>query len=223
MEGGTDVAEMVLFSVDELPADRVSEDTLAGLENRKQAIRLPTGADGGYLLHLYVDEIIPEGIRSYCIQEDALDSGFQSVSGRIAFGGAESTFSAFEPNPFVREDSDIPPGHYCATAYRTEFPDDLVEEAVKDIIGAKGARALDFPGTIIMSSVGLTLALPILVSAMFGSLALAFGSALAAVVGGVLWYRSYTRTDEFKRLTARSHEVQHEYPSIVIRLNNASA
>lgn len=46
MEGGTDIAEMVLFSVDELPPERVSEETLAELEANNQAIRMPTGADG---------------------------------------------------------------------------------------------------------------------------------------------------------------------------------
>ena len=43
LEGGTDVAEMVLFSVDEIPPERVSEEALAGLEANNQAIRMPTG------------------------------------------------------------------------------------------------------------------------------------------------------------------------------------
>ena len=33
-------------------------------------MRLPTGADGGYLLHAYVDEAMPDVIRSACLLAD---------------------------------------------------------------------------------------------------------------------------------------------------------
>lgn len=133
-------------------------------------------------------------------------------------GGAESTYAEFEPNPFIRCDTNIPPGRYKATAYRTDFPDDMIDRDLRRQLGAKGARVLDYPGTIVMSTVGLAFASWILVSAISGSGALGLACAVAAVVGGRLWYRSHTDTDEFKRLTAQNLEMQREYPSIAIRL-----
>ena len=221
LEGGTDVAEVALFSVDGLPRMGDSKAALAELEDRHRAIRLPTGGDGGYLLHLHVEEPIPAGIKEYCVDGDAMTSDFETVSGHIAFGGAESAFSDYKPNPNIRSDTRIPPGRYSATAYHTDYPDDLIEDAIESAIGANGVRKLDFAGTIIMIIVGLVLIAPTLMIVLFRSPALAFGSALASVLGGALWHRRYTRTDLYKGLTRRSEDIQQEYPSIVIRLEKA--
>jgi len=216
LEGGTDIAEMVLFSADELPSAGYSEDALCGLADRNQAIRMPTGGDGGYLLHLYVDEEIPDEIRQYFVEDDTLKSEFRTISGQVAFGGAESTFTKFQPNPNIRADTSIPPGSYDAVAYHTDFPEDLLEDAVENAIGADGMRVLDFSTNIIIGTVGLTIAAFFLGGFFARSLALV--GAAAAVIGGILWYRSYTRTGEYKRLDAKYNEVQYEFPSIVIQL-----
>jgi hypothetical protein len=223
LEGGTDVAEMVLFSVDQLPSDGVSEDTLSGLVDKNQALRMPTGGDGGYLLHLYVDEEVPDEIGQYCVEDDAIKSEFRANSGRVAFGGAESMFTKFEPNPNIRSNTAFPPGFYDAVALHTEYPDDLVEDAVKNVIGPDGMRTEDFSFKIIISTVVLTIALFFLASVITESRA--FGAALAAVtvIGGRLWYRSYTRSDNYKKIDAQRHEVEYEYPSIVIQLTKRGA
>ena len=72
-----------------------------------------------------------------------------------------------------------------------------------------------------MIIVGLVLIVPTLMIVLFRSPSLDFVSALASVIGGALWYRTYTRTDDYKALTRRSAEIQQEYPSIVIRLEKA--
>jgi hypothetical protein len=221
LEGGTDIAEMALFSVDELPSGDVSKDTLSGLVDKNQAIRMPTGGDGGYLLYLYVDEEIPVEIRNYCVEDDVLRSEFRANSGRVAFGGAESMFTKFEPNPYIRSDTRLPPGLYDAVAHHTEYPDDLIEDAVENAIGADGRRTEDFSSYIGIGTVALTVALFILGG--FITTLFAFGIAAATVIAGRYWYKSYTDSDEYKRIKEQRREVENEYPSIVIELAKRGA
>ena len=65
LPGGTDVAEVAIFSLDALP-QRLDRDTVARLEREGSLIRFNTGADGAYLLHAYVDEPVPDDLRKYC-------------------------------------------------------------------------------------------------------------------------------------------------------------
>jgi hypothetical protein len=221
LEGGTDVAEVALFSVDDLPQMSDSTAGVVELEERDKLVRLPTGSDGAYLLHVHVDEPIPADIKKYCVDSEVLTSDFETMSGNIAFGGAESAFSDYKPNPNIRSDTRVPPGRYRAIAYHTDYPDNLIEDAIESEIGTHGVKKLEFAGTIIMIIVGLVLIAPTLMIVLFRSPAVAFGSALASVLGGMLWHRTYTRADDYKALTRRSREIQKEYPSIVIRLVKA--
>ncbi len=218
LAGGTDIAEMVLFSVDDLPSGGADDDTLAAMEGRKQAIRMPTGGDGRYLLHVYVDEDIPAEIKRHCLADDALTTELLLNSGRIAFGGAESAYADYEPNPYIRTDASIPTGKYEAVAFHTEYPDDLVEEAVENAIGPDGKRVEDFTTHIIIGTVGLAFA-----SLILGGLIarpVGFGAAALAVLGGRLWYKSYTGSDKYKRIDALRLEVENEFPSIVVQLHH---
>ena len=215
MEGGTDVAEMVLFSVDDCPPDAADNETLAALETNARAIRLPTGADGGYLLHLYVNESAPESLKQHCVVDDSKKCGFQTATGRIAFGGAESTFQQFKPKANIRSDGTIEPGVYNAVAYRTEYPDELIEDAVRAKIGLAGARAVEFPGSIILVTVVATIG-ALLAEFVIGVTAI--GLAAAALVGGVVWFRSYTRSDKFKSFVAEKREVEYGYPSVLVEM-----
>jgi hypothetical protein len=223
LEGGTDVAEMVLFSVDEIPPERVSEKTLAGLEANNQAIRMPTGADGGYLLHLYVDERVSDKVMQYCIQDDALTAAFRANSGQIAFGGAESTFAEFEPNDNIRTDTLIGSGVYDAVAFRTDYPDDLIEDAVEKAIGPDGKRAESVSTYIIIGTVVLALASLILGSAITQTPAVGVVLAAIVVIAGRLRYKSHTRTDQYQEADALRRDIQLEYPSIVIQLTKRGA
>lgn len=132
LPGGTDVAEMALFDVDALPAARPDDSTVAALEASNRLVRFPTGGDGGYLLHLYVDEPIPAELQRYCLADDKLTGAFRTEQGNVAFGGIESTFVGFKPNRHIRADGAIPQGEYCYTAFHTEFPDELVVSVQSD-------------------------------------------------------------------------------------------
>ncbi|MEO1204137.1 MAG: hypothetical protein AAFX10_15645 [Pseudomonadota bacterium] len=219
LEGGTDVAEMLLFSVDDLPSGGIDDGLLEDLARKNLAIRMPTGADGGYLLHLFVDVEVPDMIERYSDTADVLRSTFVAKSGRIAFGGAESAFQEFEPNRHIRADTTIPPGRYDATAYHTDYPDELIEEAVVAVIGRDGMRAIEFPAWIIGPTAILTIVFTVLGLNTNG---LFLAAAAATVLGGYVWLKTFTGSRRYKELNANKLDVERRYPSIVIRLINAT-
>lgn len=67
----------------------------------------------------------------YCVADDKLTGAFYASKGRSAFGGMESVYAEFKPNPNIRADGLIEPGRYTYTAYNTEFPYELVMQAIR--------------------------------------------------------------------------------------------
>jgi hypothetical protein len=132
LSAGTDVAEMALFDVDALPRLLPRDvEEFGQLTAQEQLIRISTGGDGGYLLHLFVNETIPAATLRYSLADDKLTGHFYTSEGRIAFGGMESVFAEFKLNPNIRSDGVVAPGRYAYCAYRTDFPDELIMEAVR--------------------------------------------------------------------------------------------
>lgn len=216
LEGGTDIAEMLLFGTDDLPTGKTGSAELSRLIDSNRAIRMPTGGDGGYLLHLYIDdEEIPDDTKQFCIADDSIESEFDAGSGRIAFGGVESAYADFVPNANIRSDAEIPPGRYRAVAFRTEYPDALIETAIEDAVGPDGERALAVPSKIVLGTIAATV-LFVVVGVNVNTLGLV--GAVISLVAGVTWYRSYTGTAAYRALEEKQRLAQVDYPSIVIRL-----
>lgn len=216
LEGGTDVAEVALFCVDGIPETLSDEESVTEMQNRRTLIRLPTGADGGYLLHLYVAEAIQDETRKYCVEEDKLTGEFITKGGNVGFGGLESTYSKFEPNKNIREDGKIEQGSYLYSAFHTDFPDEFIEEAIHNEIGPEGVRKLDVSGKIVLAGVVAFLAL--LFFAFKSSYAFFLG-AFAVVPLTMFAFKKYTGTESFKRIEKLKHEVEKHFPSIVIQLD----
>jgi hypothetical protein len=213
MPGGTDVAEMAFFAVDAMPVDE--PPTLEGIEALVVAghlIRMPTGGDGGYLLHAYVGEEIPNDLMRYCLKDDPLWGNFRSGGGVVAFGGLESAFKSFKPNGFIRADGELPSAHYEYVAYHTEYPDNLMTEE------ANRAKAALTPNERRLLSV------PTLAT-LLGLLAIVAAAAsqrftFAVCIGVVLYFavRALTKSARFKDLRSRRSEWERRFPSIVIQL-----
>ena len=149
LPGGTDVAEMALFATDLLPLRLPDAEGLRRLEREQALIRFPTGADGGYLLHIYVDEPLPPALWARCDHSDRIEAPFRTPTGRIAFGGVESAFQAFRSNPNIRADATLPAGSYEASAYRAEVPDDEIEAEIREQAGSAAVRLSAIRGPII--------------------------------------------------------------------------
>jgi hypothetical protein len=212
LPAGTDVAEMALFDADALPKSLPPNgEGLDELVSRNSLIRLPTDGDGGYLLHLYVDESPPEQVMRYCLTEDKLAGQFAATGGHIAFGGVESTFQDFKPNRFIRSDAVIPAGSYAFTAYRTDIPDEVVTQATQ-VASTSKERCLDrAPLMVTLSTLGLAFA-----SAVFNS----FLAAGLVLVLGYFCFKVVKRLPGQGALAARREEAQLDFPSIVIELRS---
>ncbi len=219
LAGGTDVAELAFFSCDALP-EKVDDTSLQRLEAVDGAIRLRTGTDGPYLLHLYVDEVPPPDIEAWLASGDKLEDEFDSGSGRVAFGGAESACSDFEPNPAIRTDAEIPPGRYRAVAFHTDYPDERLDEHVEARIGKAGADKLRRPGNIFVGAALLIVSMIIL---GFADTPWYFAGAAAVTVAAWAWIRSIRGTAEYQELERAKRDVEQRFPSIVITLERIDA
>ncbi len=210
LPAGTDIAEMALFDVDALPSKHAANEAqIEELASRSQLIRFPTFADGGYLLHIFLNEEIPPAIRRYCLDEDKLEGHFSSMSGHIAFGGVESAFREFKPNPNIRADGTIDPGTYAYTAYRTEFPEEVVTRA-SQIERTTSETWLDRgPLIAVLFTIGSAVSLSVLQHFFLAGATLIAGYFIANWLG---------RHPEYLALQARRSEAQLDFPSIVVLL-----
>jgi hypothetical protein len=215
LPAGTDVAEMALFDVDALPLTLPRDvEGFDPLISQGQLVRLPTGADGGYLLQLFADEAIPVELRRYCLADDTLTGVFATSNGRIGFGGLESAYAQFTPNTNIRSDGVISAGRYTYTAYHTDFPDELVMAAVR-VEGTSGERLLGrAPMIAALASAAVSFAL------LFARQHVLAGAVLVAgIVTGVL----LRRLPGYRDIVARREEAQLAFPSIVVELRSSPA
>ena len=219
LAGGTDIGEMAFFSRDALPS-KADESSLQSLVSANGAIRLRAGADGPFLLHVYVDEPPPPELNAWLDTSDKLEGEFETKSGQVAFGGIESACSDFEPNPAIRNDAEVPPGHYRAVAFHTDYPDERLDEQVEARIGKAGADKLRRPGNIFIAAALLVVSMIIM-----GVADTPWYFAGAAVVAALAWFsiRTISRTAEFKELERAKLDVEQRFPSIVITLTSLDA
>ncbi|RTL32717.1 MAG: hypothetical protein EKK49_10575 [Rhodocyclaceae bacterium] len=212
LPAGTDVAEMALFDVDALPRLLPRDvEGFAQLTVEERLVRFPTGADGGYLLHLFVNEAIPKDTERYCISADKLTGHFHTTEGRIAFGGMESAYAEFRPNANIRSDGLIAPGRYAYTAYRTEFPDESVAQALR-VARTASERWLD--RAPLLATLVLLAATVILITSQ------QFVPAGLVLLGGLVAIKWLRRLPGYRDLVARRELAQLAFPSIVIALRS---
>lgn len=215
LPGGTDVAEVALFSLARLPKKRVDQNDFDRMEKEGAAVRFPTGADGGYLLHIYLDEPIPPTIRQYCVEEETISGTLSTATGEIGFGGIESAFSDFKPNNNIRSDAVIPPGEYRLIAYQTNFPDELYEEAARKALTPQEQRLLNSPRIIIPAFLVLMFAGGVMTRSWMTPIAL-FALMVATL-------RFLFRTKAYKRVDEANTSAQMCFPSIAVEMRSSNS
>lgn len=216
LAGGTDVAEMALFSIDALPNDRPpDEQSLKCMEEQGVLIRFSTGADGDYLLHAYLNEDIPAEVRRHCVVGNAKAGRLRLASGRIGFGGSESLVSTFAPNQAIRADSTVPPGDYEVTAFHTEYPDELIETAVEARLGVGGNKLLNLPGKVIGIAALLTV-IAFSMKAVFVAMVI-----VAATFVGLRYL--FFKNPKIQALEREKRSIESSYPSIVVEMRSTPA
>jgi hypothetical protein len=134
-----------------------------------------TGADGAYLFHFYVDQEVPERIRRHSHDPKEVRR-FLVPSGRIWACGAE--YAARNPEaghedtpsgglgkfPHMGGRFELPAGEYALTTWRTDWPDEALEQERKRL-GQTPGKSHDRLGVI--SGI-------LFVATLFGTLFIAF-------------------------------------------------
>jgi len=212
LPGGTDVAEVALFSLDALRDEAPDAEELVRLEGLAAIVRFPTGSDGGYLLHAYVDDIIPESVARYCDKSDRKTASISLPSGRVGFGGVESAFASYKPNSNIRSDASFPAGDYDVEAFHADFPYESIEREILERIGKRGMRLLSLPAYLI------PMAILLVIAALVLKMWLTALTVVGVTVFGLKAF--YFRSATIKRMREQKREVELQYPSIVVELRS---
>lgn len=149
IEGGTNVATMALFDTSRLPA-QLDKNQTRQMESEQTLIAMNMHADGGYAIHLFIDEDIPADVLEYCnftnknADFQPIQTEFNTTSGHIAFGGIESAVQGFH-NPRIRNDIQIPPGRYQVNIYEAIAVDEAEkkEKEARESIGEKNLKRIE--------------------------------------------------------------------------------
>jgi hypothetical protein len=214
LTGRSDVGEMALFDVDALPARRPDRAAIDALVAQGALLRVPRGADRACVLHVYLDEPVPDELMRYCSASDDRHGRLKLEHGRLGLGGVESAFAGFESNEAIRSDGVLTPGEYDATVCRAAVPDALVTNAMRAALSPQAKKHLAVPVQI------MVVALAVMAATIFVKAWLAATVVALAAVGGLWMFYQHPAT---KQLRAQARAIELRYPSIVVTLRSASA
>lgn len=225
IESGTDAASLAIFDPGSLPDDfeiRIQDDppgTFEVLQQQGKALLLETGADGGYLLHAYVDEPIPPSLQQYAKEPIVVDPFFVTT-GRVYFTGAEYSFrtddSFLRKYPHMGGSFEIDPGAYSMTLYRTEYPEELMEDHLRKRVSRRAFQLHQNMGCY----VGLAVVAFLALAGSFAVLAWQTWVAYVLPPFALILCLPFivARTKSYRDTDRIWNEIQREYPSILATL-----
>lgn len=231
---GTDVATICFFAPAALPADfdeRVKDDTLETFNALAKEGRLwsqETGSDGGFLLHFYVGEVVPEEIVTRFPDQTVVER-FRVPSGVLWACGAE--YAANDPAKTLLKfehmggNCHIPAGDYRLALWRTEWTDGEIENAIQKKVGKRVLKVTQFLEVSV--GVGFFVLLAATATAVLTSISpkgrSEFGLAGLGWFWGILvstwvvWFGMITWTARVERSPAR-REVLREFPDYMVQM-----
>jgi hypothetical protein len=212
LTGGTEVGAMAVFSTDALPVRLPDSAAIETLTEQGLLLRLPTSARGAYLLHVYLDEPVPDDVMRYCATSDVRHGRLKLEHGRLGFGGLESAFADYAPNAAIRSDASLPAGEYEATAYKAAFPDALVTNAMRGSITPEAKKHLAVPVQFAVIALSVLAVMTLLEAWLAASVVL-------LAFAGCLWL--FYKHPTTKRLRDQAHAIELRYPSLVVTLRSA--
>jgi hypothetical protein len=221
------VASLLLFDPGALPEDfddctRADPyETLEHLTKAGRAYWMHTGADGAYLLHAYVEEPIPASLQPY-LYDPLIVENFAVPTGRLYFTGAE--YALHQDEHLWRKMGGVftvRPGIYRLTLWRTEYPDELLEQRLRQQVSPWAYRLHQGMGWLVMTAalgfVGLSLAALLTPREFWLRYLLPLWGLLLLVPIVVSRLRPYREARE------RFRQIEEEFPSIVAHLEFRSA
>jgi hypothetical protein len=145
VEAGTDAALLLIFDPGALPGDFDSRakwdpiEILKTLTEQGRAYLINTSADGGYLLHVYVDEPLPEAMQQHAKDPETVGT-FSAPTGKLYFTGAEYAFreddAPLRKYPGMGGSFLVPPGDYRLTVFNMDYPEDLAEDRLREQVSS---------------------------------------------------------------------------------------
>lgn len=231
IETGTDTGAIAIADPSLTVALRSSTGRNAD-RHREEAVangnlwRADTGADGSYLIHLFVDEDPPAAVAPF-LRDPLVVETFHVPSGQLLVAGEEFV-AASEPlakYPHMGSSIELPAGTYELTAFRLdEARDDDIERRFAAEADPREKRAWEFGNALPMICVGLTIAALITgyVLQVTGAPQTAtYG--LAVIVAIVwIWQAKARRTPEYTAAERLYRRLERELPSIVVVLRSRS-
>ncbi len=222
---GTDVAAVCLFDPQALDKDFDTqfssnpEKALSHAVSKGQAYQIETGADGAYLLHIFLDEPLPEEIERYA--HDPIEvSNLLIPSGKLFFSGSEivspQVVERLQKFPGLGTCIQVPAGTYALTLKRTEYPDKLLEEQLKQRVGEKCYRF--YKRVQSFTSFAVVMGLIAAITWFFLSLRVWMLSWLPALALTLGIYLCLRKSKTYRDILAQDEKVQKEYPSIAATL-----
>lgn len=220
IETGTDAATLAVFDPAALPSDfdaldERQTDALRDLHDKGELFCIEPGADGGYLFHVFVEESFPTYLTPFLL--DPIETQcFKVPSGKIYCSGAEYAFrkdrTRLKENPGMGGSFTVPAGIYRATMLRSEYPENLMEDELKQSVSMLAFKAHQNVGCFIVLAF-LSLVFFLLAFFKFPQFIL-----LAAILAFVLMAVPFLifRSRSYAVTQALWNEIERKYPSVVV-------
>lgn len=183
--------------------------------------RAATGADGAYLIHVYVDEEPASAIRPH-LHDAVIVARLRIPTGRLLVAGEEIFVGALSMNeyPHMGQEVRVPAGDYQMTALRSEAADHLLHSRFEEQATAEQRRAWALGNRLAAVCVVSTLAALVAGYVVYLRTASSW-TALSPLLGAVgLWFwRGRHRASATYEAAERLYRaVERELPSIVVIL-----
>jgi hypothetical protein len=228
VETGTDVAAIAIGDPSLLGSLRAARDmaeTRTALSNAVASgalWRTDTGADGAFLVHVFVDEEPDTPIRRF-LQDPITVDRFPVPSGRLLVGGEEEFVGIDrerERRAMGRE-IDITAGEYHFTAYRVEAPPGTLTTRFAEQATPIQRRAWSFGNALIPICVLISVA-AIAVSVTIYLRTASAGFALSALTSPAIawWFQARFRArPPYRAAESLFRRIERELPSVVVVLH----
>lgn len=243
-ECATDIAQICLFSPSDLSAefDVLQEnnqvEAALALSQEQQALHLiQTDADGFYLVHLFVQEEVPQPLLEHC-QDEIVVPRFKFSDGLLCVAGAEYAEHSLERMgqfPAVGSQLQLPAGVYELKSWRMDWDAELIDDAMRQAAGTREYQKYERVQSVGCASMLITAVwLFSMVSALIATTAeempvwgmihyswpIKIWLALTTLTTFGLWFylKRQRRSNWYQQTEQRSRAVELEYPSIVVQL-----
>src|SRR5262245_5275268 len=230
VEGGTDAASMILFDPEALPDDYEKRcgsafpALIEELQDSGSAYWLNTCSDGSYELLACEGEPLPSSLLHFASNPVVIER-FRVPSGRVYFTGVEYAFrkddSLLKKFPSMAGTFTIPPGVYRLTLFEMDYPEDYVEDQIRQQVPPRLYWWSQSMGCFVWP---LLLALVVTVLLIFylpwpaGLVyALPSSGALILLLWGLFRLKPYRQAQEARR------RVERQYPGFVAELQYQGA